>query len=109
MHPCVQVAWFSRNIDERKSMRLKKLIVSGLVVVIGALAFASVSLGASHHPKGEFSNFGECPLNRASIEWCAYSKSSKGEFVIGKKAVPLVNPVTLQGGYEEVAEEKQAF
>jgi hypothetical protein len=90
-------------------MRLKKLMVSGLVVVVGALAFASVSPAASHHPTGEWSNFGECPLNRASIEWCAWSKSSKGEFTIGKKSVPLVNPVILQGGYEEVAEEKQAF
>ncbi|MBS1882065.1 MAG: hypothetical protein JSS97_03820 [Actinobacteria bacterium] len=81
-------------------MRLKKLIVSGLVVAIGSLAFASVSLGASHHPTGEFSNFGECPLSRTTIEWCAYSKSSSGSFTIGNKTVPLVNPVTLQGGYE---------
>jgi hypothetical protein len=90
-------------------MRLKKLMVSGLVAAVGAMAFASVSLGAAHHPTGEWSNFGECPLNRASIQWCAYSKSSAGSFTIGKKTVPLVNPVTLQGGYEEVAPGKQAF
>lgn len=90
-------------------MRLKKLMVSGLVVVVGALAFASVSLGASHHPTGEFKNFGECPLNRASIEWCAFSKSSSGAFTIGNKNVPLVNPVTLQGGYEGEPEELQFY
>lgn len=90
-------------------MRLKKLIVSGLVAVVGALAFASVSLGASHHPTGEWKNFGECPLNRTSIEWCVYSVSSNGSFTIGKKTVPLVNPVTLQGGYEAAPEEKVAF
>jgi hypothetical protein len=88
------------RLNERKSMRLKKLMVGGLVAVVGSLAFASVSLGASHHPTGEFKNFGECPLNRASIENCAYSKSSSGAFTIGNKTVPLVNPVTLQGGYE---------
>jgi hypothetical protein len=90
-------------------MRLKKLIVSGLVVAIASMAFASVSLGAAHHPKGEWSNFGECPLNRSSIEWCVYSKSTEGEFTIGNKAVPLVNPVTLQGGYEEGSEESVDF
>lgn len=84
-------------------MRLKKLIVSGLVVAIASMAFASVSFATAHHPKGEWSGFGECPLNRTSIEWCVVSKSSKGEFVIGNKAVPLVNPVTLQGGYQEGA------
>jgi hypothetical protein len=81
-------------------MRLKKLMLSGLVAVVASMAFASVSLAASHHPTGEFKNFGECPLNRASIEWCVNSVSSKGSFTIGKKTVPLVNPVKLQGGYE---------
>jgi len=90
-------------------MRLKKFIVSGLVAVVGALAFASVSFGASHHPTGEWERFNECPLNRTSIEWCVDSVSSNGAFTIGKKTVPLVNPVTLQGGYEETAEGGVAF
>jgi hypothetical protein len=90
-------------------MRLKKLMLSGLVAVVASMAFASVSLGASHHPTGEFKNFGECPLSRATIEWCVYSKSTSGSFTIGNKTVPLVNPVTLQGGYEENAEEKLLF
>jgi len=81
-------------------MRLKKLMLSGLVAVVASMAFASVSLGAAHHPKGEFKEFGECPLNRTSIEFCVNSISSKGSFTIGKKEVPLVNPVRLQGGYE---------
>lgn len=81
-------------------MRLKKLSLSVVSAAIGMLVFASVSLGASHHPTGEFKNFGECPLNRASIEFCVNSVSSSGAFTIGKKEVPLVNPVTLQGGYE---------
>jgi hypothetical protein len=87
-------------------MRLKKLMVSGLVAAVGAMAFASVSLAAAHHPTGEFKEFGECPLNRASIQFCVNSVSSKGSFKIGKKEVPLVNPVRLQGGYEEVEPEE---
>jgi hypothetical protein len=81
-------------------MRLKKLSLSVVSAAIGMLVFASVSMGASHHPTGEFKNFGECPLNRASIEFCVNSVSSAGSFTIGKKTVPLVNAVTLQGGYE---------
>jgi hypothetical protein len=88
---------------------MRKLITGGVAVALAVLVLAPSAFATAHHPTGEWSNFGECPLNRASIEWCAYSKSSKGEFVIGKKAVPLVNPVTLQGGYEEVAPGKQAF
>ena len=90
-------------------MRLKKLMLTGIVAVVASMAFASTSLGASHHPTGEFKNFGECPLSRASIEWCAYSKSSSGSFTIGNKTVPLVNPVTLQGGYEGEPESLQFY
>jgi hypothetical protein len=80
---------------------MRKVIAGGVVAALSLLVFASSALAASHHPTGEFSQFGECPLNRTSIEFCVYSLSSAGEFKIGKKEVPLVNPVTLQGGYEE--------
>jgi len=83
---------------------MRKLIAGGLMAVLGALVFASSALGASHNPKGEFAQFGECPLNRATITDCVLSVSSGGSFTIGKKAVPLKNPVTLQGGYETVGE-----
>jgi hypothetical protein len=83
-------------------MRLKKLMLTGVVAVVASMAFASASFGASHHPTGEYKTFGECPLNRASIQFCVNSVSSKGSFKIGAKEVPLVNPVTLQGGYEEI-------
>lgn len=90
-------------------MRLKKLMLSGLVAAVASMAFASGSLAASHHPTGEFKNFGECPLNRGSIQFCAYSVSSSGYFQIGAKTVPLVNPVTLQGGYEGPSEALQFY
>jgi len=85
-------------------------MLSGLVAVVGVLAFASVSFGASHHPTGEFKEFGECPLNKVpSVEFCVHSLSSKGSFKIGNKTVPLVNPVTLQGGYQETPSETIEF
>jgi hypothetical protein len=62
------------------------------------MLFASTAMASSHHPTGEFEQFGECPLSNESLQACIFSVSSEGSFTIGKKTVPLVNPVTLQGG-----------
>src|ERR1700761_4228725 len=83
---------------------MKKFIAGGIVAALMVLAPASSAMASSHHPTGEFSSFGECPLNRATISDCVYSLSNGGSFTIGKKTVPLVNPVTLQGGFERVGE-----
>ena len=74
--------------------------MGGLTGALAMLLFASTALAASHNPKGEYAPFNECPLNRATITDCVLSVSNGGFFQIGKKNVPLVNPVTLQGGYE---------
>lgn len=81
---------------------MKKFIAGGFIAVLGALVLASMAFGASHNPKGEYAQFKECPLNRTTITDCIYSVSSSGSFTLGKKVVPLVNPVTLQGGFEGV-------
>lgn len=79
---------------------MRKLIVGGLTGALAMLVFASTALAASHNPKGEYAQFNECPLNRTTITDCVYSVTSGGSFTIGKKTVPIVNPVTLQGGIE---------
>ena len=79
---------------------MRKLIMGGLLGVLGVLMFASTALGSSHNPKGEYAQFEECPLNRTTITDCVFSVTSSGSFTIGKKTVPIVNPVTLQGGFE---------
>jgi hypothetical protein len=66
--------------------------------MLSSLVFASVALGSSHHPTGAFEGFGECPLNTPAVTDCILSVSTGGSFTIGNKTVPLVNPVTLQGG-----------
>lgn len=83
---------------------MRKLIAGGAMAALSLLVFAASALAASHHPTGEFEQFGECPLNRATITTCVYSVSSEGSFTIGNKTVPLVNPVVLQGGYEGAGE-----
>jgi hypothetical protein len=81
-------------------MRLTKLVGAGLATMVAALVLASGALATAHHPKGEYAQFGECPLNRVSITDCILSVTKGGEFTLGKKNVPIVNPVTLQGGFE---------
>lgn len=89
--------------------RGKKFVAGGLATALAAMVFASLALAAPHHPKGEFAQFGDCPLNRATITDCVYSVTSSGSFTIGKKAVPIKNPVTLQGGYEGGGSEIKFF
>jgi hypothetical protein len=82
----------------------KKYVAGGMTLALAGLVFASMALGSSHHPTGEFAQFGECPLNRATITDCVFSVSNGGEFKVGNKTVTLVNPVTLQGGFEPEGE-----
>jgi hypothetical protein len=75
-----------------------------VVAALAMLAFASMSM-AANHPKGEYAQFNECPYgSNTNINDCVYSVSGGGYFLIGKKNVPLKNPVTLQGGYEGAGE-----
>jgi hypothetical protein len=86
-------------------MRSKTLVAGGMATALASLVFASLALAASHNPTGEYAQFNECPLNRVTITDCVYSVSTGGEFTVGKKTVPLVNPVTLQGGFEGSSDE----
>jgi hypothetical protein len=80
----------------------------GAVAALAAIGSASAS-AAPHHPKGEFAQFGDCPLNRVTITDCIYSVTSSGSFTLGKKSVPIKNPVTLQGGFEGAGSEISFF
>jgi hypothetical protein len=79
---------------------MKKLFIA-TALVAAMLVPASQALASSHHPKGEYAQFAECPLSHPAVVFCLYSQSSGGFFQIGLKTVPLKNPVTLQGGLEE--------
>ncbi|HEV7561924.1 MAG TPA: hypothetical protein VGO24_00350 [Solirubrobacterales bacterium] len=83
---------------------MKRLIAGGLGVLC-ALVLAPAALAASHHPTGEYAQFDECPLNRATITDCNVSITEGGSFKIGSKTVPIVHPVKLQGGFEGAGSE----
>jgi hypothetical protein len=77
---------------------MKRLFLAGALVF--AMLVPASAVAAPHHPTGEFAQFGDCPLSRATLTACLFSESSAGSYTIGKKNVPIVHPVVLQGGLE---------
>jgi hypothetical protein len=77
---------------------MKRLILAVVVVCAMLVPASSASAAPPHHPTGLFANMGYCPLGNPNTELCIYAKTTSGSFVLGKKTVPIVNPVTLQGG-----------
>jgi hypothetical protein len=74
------------------------LAAASLVALLGALTVASP---ASATPKGEYAVFADCPLTTATI--CIHASTETGEFIVGKKTVPITSTITLQGGLNEAA------
>jgi len=56
---------------------------------------------------GNYTKFAQCPYPNLEVKKCVYSVTESGEVVLGSKKVPIVNPVTLQGGYGVGIEEKE--
>jgi hypothetical protein len=78
---------------------MRRLFIAAALMA-AMLVPASQAFASSHHPKGEYAQFAECPLSHPTITFCSYSESNGGFFQVGKKNVPLKNPVILQGGLE---------
>jgi hypothetical protein len=76
---------------------MRRLFIAAAVMA-AMLVPASQALASSHHPTGEYTQFAECPLTQPTLFFCSYSETSGGFFQVGKKTVPLKNPVVLQGG-----------
>ena len=66
-----------------------------LLACLGAL----MGLQAASASADEWSKFDNCPATNEEVKKCIYSVVESGEFVLGNKKVPIVNPVVLQGGY----------
>jgi hypothetical protein len=88
---------------------MKKFIAGGLMAALAVLVLAPSAFASSHHPTGEFEQFGECPLNNEEVANCVFSVTNGGLFTVGNKEVPLVNPVTLQGGFKGSGESVQFY
>jgi hypothetical protein len=74
--------------------------LTGAVVLAVALSGLGFVGSASAHT-GEFARFNYCPTSNPEAFKCINSKTVGGKIVLGKKTVPIVHPVTLQGAYTE--------
>ena len=79
----------------RKQMTKGKQVL--LAAVVAGFATFGLASSASAHT-GEFSKFNYCPSTTTGVVKCLQSVTKGGVVVLGKKTVPIVNPVTLQGG-----------
>jgi hypothetical protein len=76
-----------------------KLAAAALGGALSAVLAASAP-AASHHPKGEYAPFAECPLSIKTLTDCVYSLSSSGGLGVGGRELPLFKALVLQGGFE---------
>lgn len=72
--------------------------VAIVAVGIAVLALTSSAYAVEHHPKGEFAPFADCPLSNPATTFCTVGTTESGEIQIAKERVPIVNPITIQGG-----------
>jgi hypothetical protein len=73
----------------------------GFRVVLGVAAAALCLPGVASAHTGDFAKFNQCPSKTTGVVHCLYSVTHSGEIILGKKTTPIVNAVTLQGGYSE--------
>jgi hypothetical protein len=82
---------------------MRKLFL-GAALLAAMLVPVSAASAAPHNPTGEYAVFSDCPLSNPNLFLCIHSEATSGSFTMGKKTVPIVNPVVLQGGLEENGE-----
>jgi hypothetical protein len=84
--------------------RSRRVITALLMTALVALG---LSAGAQAKLTGNYAKFAQCPYSNLEVKKCIVAVTNSGEVVLGSKKVPIVNPVTLQGGYGEAIEEKE--
>jgi hypothetical protein len=67
-----------------------------LAAMLVALAFTSA---ASAKLVGEYERFQFCPWKNTEVKRCTHAVTEGGEVVLGSKKSPIINDVTLQGGF----------
>jgi hypothetical protein len=79
---------------QKRFSSLKVVCMAMALAAFAAVGFASIA--SAHAPPYDRFNF--CPSTNPSVVKCLFAKTNSGTVVLGKKTVPIVNPVTLQGG-----------
>jgi hypothetical protein len=98
-----KVGFMTRNRFRPASIRRRTLVVVVAVMApLATLGGAAPALAVEHHPKGIYAPFADCPLANTSVENCVFAQTKSGEFIVGTKTVPIVNTITLQGGFSGI-------
>jgi len=72
------------------------------------VAMLCIPAGASAH-SGVWPKFNYCPSTTTGVFKCLYSVTNGGYITLGTKKTPIVNPVTLQGGFSATNKEKKTY
>jgi hypothetical protein len=84
--------------------RMSLMAALGLLaaLMLSTSAYASSSLNLA----GPFAVFDYCPIANPLATKCLYTVVKSGSVTLGKKTVPIVNPVTFQGAFGHAEEEE---
>jgi hypothetical protein len=80
--------------------RVRKYVLTAVMAVaipLALMAMTSTAFAVTHHPKGEFAPYADCPLSNPGTIACLLAKTEGGEFIVGKETVPIAKVITLQG------------
>jgi hypothetical protein len=75
---------------------MRRLFLAGALLLAMLIPAASANAALT----GEFARFETCPTANAAVDGCVYAETKSGNFTMGKKSVPLKNPVILKGGFD---------
>jgi hypothetical protein len=82
-------------------LKQMKAVRYGYRAVLGGVVAGLCLPAAALAHTGEFAKFNDCPSTTTGVVHCLYSVTNSGEIILGKKTTPIVNKVTLQGGYSK--------
>ncbi len=75
-----------------------------LLIVLG------IALLVGRRSGDDYAAFAGCPVSNRATDLCIFARTESGELRIGKRTIPIVNTITLQGGiHEDEATGKQEF
>jgi hypothetical protein len=75
---------------------MRRLFLAGALLLAMLIPAASANAALT----GEWARFATCPTANSAVDGCIYAETTSGNFTMGKKAVPLKNPVILKGGVD---------
>lgn len=78
--------------------RWRKLATGAAIAALTTLALAATAV-ATKTPTGEYAPFKQCQFEVAEVESCLYGVTNEGTLKLGKKSIPVVHPITFQGGF----------